>query len=610
MNTRAQNDDSLVLALKKIPETKISAPDDTLALGLLYTLALRNIVPEKLDQYCFRLRRETEKKIVLLPRDHKLQTTLKKYLAFAYNHYGLVNRDKGDVVTALDYFHKSLKIYEELKLLNWVGVVYNNMANTYNDIGDLNKAIEYIRKGLTLINQYGEYEEIAVSTINLGYFHFLKNRIDTALFYYEIGLKKCIENNDLYTQTLAHERIGQVYAAKQQYDVAMHYYQKSLNLGEKFDRYKLVASVLNDIGDCYYFQNNYKEALNYSERSLKQSLELGNAVKIKNAAFSLKTIYEKLGNEKQALKMYELYIQMRDSTNNEITQRLALKKQMEFELEKKEITFKSEKERLEKLFDQKRKFYFILALILLVLIGILFLSFYLWYKFRKERQSNDLNIELKEQLKLEIKEKENIANSIIDIQEIERKKLAAELHDGVNQLLFAAKLQLGAAKSTAEVLHKEGIKLIEMAIQEIRGIAGNQGSFLLKDKSLSDALSDLIQQMNGTNNMEIIFLNYGINEILLDESHKINVLRTIQELLNNSIKHSKGINCYISAKTTDSKILFSVSDNGIGTDLKNIIYGNGLKNIKNKILLLKGKIRSFSLPNKGSKTFIVLPLNK
>lgn len=603
----AQSSDSLMSILNRLPLNRIECYEDTLECGILYTLAKRNAVPEKLETYVKRLNLKTRLKIAMLPPKHPVIPVLKKYLAFTYNHFGIERRDKGNVIAALDYLHKALKIYEELHAKSWIGVCYNNIANTYNDIGELDKAIDYMEKSLTILSKCGDKEEVAVTTVNLGYFLYLKKEYNKALTYYLNGLKIATDNTDESTLALANDRLGQYYATMGRYHEAMNNYQQSLKIAQKLDNKKAMAMTLNNMGECYSKQKNYQKALSFSQKALTLSQQIGNTIRIRNAAQSLAEIYQKLGNTKQAFDMYTLYIQMRDSTNNEMTYKRSLKKQMEFDFEKKEIILKQEQSRLQKLYEQKQKFYYILGAVLVLLAIIVAFFFYFWYKYKKEEESNNLHIELKEQLKQEIMEKESVANSIIDIQEKERENLAAELHDGVNQLLFAARMQLLASKSTSETTHKEGVKLIEMAIQEIKSIASNQGSFLLKNKTLKVALSDLIHQLAGNREIEIVFLDHGLNESRLNENQKINILRIIQELLNNSIKHSGATSCFISIKTNAHKVLFAVSDNGKGLQHKPNINGNGLKNISNKVKLMRGLQRNFSLHQRGNKMYIEIP---
>ena len=94
----------------------------------------------------------------------------------------------------------------------------------------------------------------------------------------------------------------------------------------------------------------------------------------------------------------------------------------------------------------------------------------------------------------------------------------------------------------------------------------------------------------------------------MSENQKINTLRIIQELLNNALRHSFATHCNIAVKTGKSHLLFSVTDNGIGIDYNVIRYGSGLKNISNKVSLMNGCIKTFSIPKKGTKIYVKIPI--
>ncbi len=479
---RAQKADSLILILKNIPESRKNNPEDTLECGILYYLARWNLVPKDLEVYTDRLKKETERKMGKLPAKHPLQKTLKKYLAFTYNELGLRNRDKGNVAVALDYFNAALRIFEELGLQSWIGTCYNNIANTYSDIGNLNDATNFMQKGLYILSKSGDHEEIAIGTLNLGYLFYLQNKHATALIYYSKGLKIATKTKDTYGEALALERIGQIYIKQTRYKEALVCLKKSLFICERYQYPKIKANSLNTIGVCYKLQKRYNLSLKYSKMALQLSKELNNAVRIRNAALNLKEVYEKLGKAKETFYMYELYIQMKDSVDNEITNKLALKKQIEFDYEKNKITKKQEQENLKKLLKQKQQYYLLLGIVSLVLITFTFYSLYFWYKFKEEKITKNLHLELKEKLRREVIDKELIANSIIHIQEQEREKLAKELSMGINRLLASAKDKLVISTKVDSETHLEAIKLLDTAIQEIRNIAGNQENLLTNKK--------------------------------------------------------------------------------------------------------------------------------
>jgi two-component system NarL family sensor kinase len=601
------NIDSLKRVLKNVPQSKKNSIGDTTECDLLFQLSA-NTVGNESEAYFEQLKSVAEKKLNELPSDSPLRRIFKRHMSIAYNDLALMHRERGDIVKALEYLHLGLKIDEEINPEE-LGVNYNNLALVYYSIGDKDKALEYFKKSLACVEKINDKWGITHCLINLGSLYYKCDDHIKAMDCYEKSLKLAREIGSGAIEAKALDQIGILLDKKGMHKQAMEYHLKSLALNKELGHKTGTAVCMCSIGNCLKLQGNYSEALVYASKSLEMLLDLKSVESIRVAAHLLKEIHEALGNDREALKMYDLYVQMRDSTNNENTRKAGLKKQFEYEYEKKELLLKEEQERMKKLFEQKRKFYVALTCVLVLLVIIVFISFYFRYRFKKEKESKDLHIELKEQLKQEITEKENIANSLIHIQEKEREKLAAELHDGVNQLLFAAKIQLQASTSVEEEMHRNAVTLVESAINEIKSIANNQSSFLLNDKSLKDALNDLILQMKGHKDLKITFLNYGLDESTLNQNQKTNILRIIQELLNNVIRHSNAKNCYLSIKTIRNTIMFAVTDNGTGFNFKTAKNGNGLRNIGNKVRLMNGIKKTFSIHNAGSKIHIEIPIS-
>jgi two-component system NarL family sensor kinase len=95
---------------------------------------------------------------------------------------------------------------------------------------------------------------------------------------------------------------------------------------------------------------------------------------------------------------------------------------------------------------------------------------------------------------------------------------------------------------------------------------------------------------------------------IMESSRALQVYRIVQELLNNSIKHSKGneILVQLSLKEPDLEII--VEDDGIGYQTDHVNKGMGLENIKSRIKYLKGEISIKSRPNEGTSTLIQVPV--
>lgn len=112
-----------------------------------------------------------------------------------------------------------------------------------------------------------------------------------------------------------------------------------------------------------------------------------------------------------------------------------------------------------------------------------------------------------------------------------------------------------------------------------------------------------------TSNINIL-LN-GLESISWNEvenTKKVTIYRVLQELLVNMKKHSNATLIGISFKKTNNNAVITYTDNGKGIDFNNITFKNGLHNIENRILAIKGIIDIDSAPEKGFKVFIKFPI--
>ncbi len=228
-----------------------------------------------------------------------------------------------------------------------------------------------------------------------------------------------------------------------------------------------------------------------------------------------------------------------------------------------------------------------------------------------ESEQNILLLEQKmEDQKLQ--EQKRTVRAIINAQENERNHLAKELHDNINQILTGAKIYLNLAGNKNETL-KELIKypneLIDMSIKEIRLLCQKMGA-PTKDFELNELIEDLIASFKKNNESISIAFEYTVDPEMLSDELKINILRVIQEQVNNIFKYAEAKNISISIKEADNIISITVIDDGKGYDTSVKRTGLGVSNMINRIESFNGKIETVSSIGAGVKTYIQIPVIK
>ncbi len=209
--------------------------------------------------------------------------------------------------------------------------------------------------------------------------------------------------------------------------------------------------------------------------------------------------------------------------------------------------------------------------------------------------------------------KTKFSRQLIESQEAERKRIAAELHDGLGQNLVVIKnrAMLGIKKGDdKERVAKELNNISEsatQALEEVREITNNLRPQLLDRLGLTKAINSMLKKVSG-----VIEIESEIDSIdnIFNETQEISIYRIVQESLNNIIKHSNASDAIVKIKRDESKVLITIEDNGKGFDSANIKSGLGLVGLKERAQLLSGEFVIDSKAGEGTKICVAIERNK
>jgi signal transduction histidine kinase len=265
----------------------------------------------------------------------------------------------------------------------------------------------------------------------------------------------------------------------------------------------------------------------------------------------------------------------------------------------------SEKELQE---EKVRKKNIIISGITILSLFTIFLGMLLMRSYRQKQKLIEQENEIH---KHKIRQLENekmllATQSVLQGEESERKRLARDLHDGLGGLLSGVKIALNTMKGNV-ILADESVRvfnhalgLLDGSITELRRVAHNMMPEALVKLGLKNALSDFCLELDKVNPIHILFQFYGEFE-RVDSNLEINAYRIVQELVNNSIKHSKAKELTVQMIQEKSRLCFMVLDDGVGFDFKNsgITKGIGLASIKSRVDAFHGQLEISSEPGKG-----------
>jgi signal transduction histidine kinase len=170
-------------------------------------------------------------------------------------------------------------------------------------------------------------------------------------------------------------------------------------------------------------------------------------------------------------------------------------------------------------------------------------------------------------------------------------------------MLSVAKLKIATMKGNLTIPEENvaslnsAIELLDTSIKELRRVAHNLMPESLMKYGLNAALADFCRS---TDRVDYHFFGEDRRP---DEKTEIAAYRIVNELVNNSLRHSEAKNINVQLIIDDARVHFIVEDDGKGFDTAQVEAqgGTGLKNIRSRVTSLGGKLELISAPGKGTE---------
>lgn len=203
------------------------------------------------------------------------------------------------------------------------------------------------------------------------------------------------------------------------------------------------------------------------------------------------------------------------------------------------------------------------------------------------------------------------SRQLIESQEAERKRIAAELHDGLGQSLVVIKNRaaLGIKKGDdPERVAKELNNISDSAAQaldEVREITNNLRPQLLDRLGLTKALTAMCKRVS-----DVVEVQCDVADIdgLFDENEEISLYRIVQESLNNIIKHSGATLANVMIEREADRVIIRIKDNGRGFDPATVKRGLGLTGLRERAQLLNGELSIGTYVGEGTTINVNIPV--
>ncbi len=514
-------------------------------------------------------------------------------------HIGVASYFKGKYDVAAKNYYESVVILEKANEKRKLAPVYNELGKLYRKTRDLDKAMENYDKAASIFKQLKDTGGISMILNESGVVYEYKADYKEALNRYNSSLVLAEKKGDSLSVSYSVSNIAGIYVIEKKYEEAEKNLLRALNIRRFLKDSFAIALTYSDLGVAMNGKGDYDKASSYLQMSNKMAEALQYVELQSNNYNELASVAQRKGRYQEAYEYFLKRSYLRDSLYAmEKTKQIA-ELNTKYESAKKEQQIQQQHSRL-----RMQNFLFIGIGGLILLTGLLIYS---QYRRNKLRQETKMKTELMKQQEIAVK-------AVIEAEENERQRIAKDLHDGVGQMMSAAKMNLSAFESEIKFATEEQkqslekvIQLVDESCKEVRTVSHIMMPNALLKNNLAAAIHDFVNKLNNKT------LQAHVNTVGLDERMDSNIetvlYRVIQECVHNAIKHAGATTLDISLIRDKDGISGTIEDNGKGFDVadKENFEGIGLKNITTRIEYLKGTVDFDTAPGRGTVVAFNVP---
>lgn len=507
---------------------------------------------------------------------------------------------KGKYDIAANHFYESISLLEKTKNKVQLANSYNALAKLYRKTRDLKRSLENYNKAMDLFRSLNDSAGMSMIYNESGVVFEYAGQYDKAIERYMTSLNIDKRRGDKKGICYALSNLAGAYTLQNKFAEAENYLLQALHIRKEMNDSFALALNYSDLGSTYTSSAKYDKAKACLDSSNAIATKMGYEELKRNNYEVLSEIAEKQGNYSLALDYFRKRTELQDSIFGIEKTKQIEELNTRYETEKKERTILEQQNKL-----TKQKIIIGGGIALLILGSLLGFTQYRRYQWKQEAKLQATVL----------KQQEEATRAVLEAEENERQRIAKDLHDGVGQMMSAAKMNLSAYESNTWFKNEEEklafekiISLVDESCKEVRAVSHNMMPNALLKNSLASAVREFIDKLDHKK-LQVHLYTEGLEE-RLDSNIEVVLYRVIQECVNNVIKHADASTLDISIIREDGEITATIEDNGKGfnTSDKEKFEGIGLKNIRTRVEYLKGTVDFDSSPGKGTLVALHVPL--
>ncbi len=563
------------------------------------------------------------------------------WLAFVHNHIGLVYLRKGVSFQAIEYLFKGLQYAERAKDLGGQAVSWNYIGDCYANLKKYDKAVVAENRAIALCEASHDSAGQLQSLNDLGVAYRESNRLAASIRV----LKKILDNTAMTPppalRATALTNLAATYLKQDDFANAEKYALLAVEQ-ETDTKGRADAELLSVLSLIASRSGQNVKSLDYAARAAFY-IPYEWPGRREKVAYNLFLSYKALQMPDTALYWHEQFVSLRNRNGAEAQAKRIEVLRYEYDAQQRD-------QRMQAMADDMAGQAYLRNWLLLGILSFLVLALALWRSnnlLRRRREELDTtNLQLTEvghllqqtNATLEervaertealrkangvlIQKNNEIQEALFKGQSIERKRVAAELHDNLGSLLSGVKWRLESVdfddlSEAKQEKYRSVVRLITDAYEQVRHIAHNLLPSSLQEKGFIPTLQKLVDELNrsGKGTFELICAP-GV--AVDDKKTAFELYSCALELINNALRHANARQVVIEIVQTEYFDVLMITDDGVGIcsdQDKN--QGLGLENIRHRVDSLRGNlsIRPFKgkrgLARRGTSITIRIPRQK
>jgi two-component system NarL family sensor kinase len=405
---------------------------------------------------------------------------------------------KKDRAKAIEYYLKSVRLWESSDDKNMLPGLYANITFLFNEQKEFDKAIEYGDKGYSMALSIGDSYSGINSLLNLAGAYDGLGQFDKEFELLQRALPLAVKGKDVEQLSTVYDELGSYYLEREQYKLSLDNFLESYRYTKQLANQFHLCEISYRLATIYHQIGEPAKALQFIIRAEGLANQVGDRANLNEIYQARAEIEQKAGNYKLASEYFSKALILSDSLFQASTSEKIAEVEAKYQNEKKrqEIQQLERDKKIQTLvIRQKSILNYFLAAFITALLVVGFLGFRnLHHRHKWAKQQDELQQQRIRELE---KDKQLVAvDSLLKGQEDERSRLAKDLHDGLGGLLSGVKFSLSNMKDNLLItpdnmdVFERSLDMIDTSIRELRRVAHNMMPEMLTKFGLDEALKE------------------------------------------------------------------------------------------------------------------------